>query len=186
MPHTFHIPSRFHPGHSLLGRYLRRRTGDRWQAQGWLIVIVTLLGTSLLIGHIFLWTLWRPVGAAAWWTGGVEAALVVLGVAATLAGKEPAITVRCSAQTCHLRQGTRRLTVPYAAITAIETVGARRFHRHERRYAGTQVFVNRVPEEVLLLRTDESMVALGLMTPAERKAFCEAVESQNPSAYETA
>lgn len=149
-------------------------------------MIATLLGTGFLIGHILLWTLWRPVGTMAWWTGGIEAMLVVLGAAMTLAGKEPAITVRCGAQACHLRQGTRRLTVPYASIAEIETVGARRFHRHERRYAGTQVFVNRVPEEVLLLHTDDAVVALGLTTPAERETFREVMETRSTGAYETA
>ncbi|NNF58181.1 MAG: hypothetical protein HKN04_08055, partial [Rhodothermaceae bacterium] len=51
-------------------------------------------------------------------------------------------------------------------IECTERITADACHRHWRRYAATQAFVNRLPDELLLLRTTSGPVVLGLAPDA--------------------
>ncbi len=62
----------------------------------------------------------------------------------------------------HLRRGTHELTLRYDEITSVESISARRYHRHYGCYAATDAFVNRLTPDVLLLHTPDGPVALGL------------------------
>lgn len=163
LPRAFHAPPRFHPGYSLLGRWLRRRTGDRRYGEALHILLATGFVLVLIFGH-FLSAALLFTSAPAYWL--VQAGLVGLALATGVAGVRPALTVRCTADALHVVQGRRTLTVPYAALVAARRITARRFHRHERRYAATRIFLGVLDDEVLLLHLEHGgPVALGLPAP---------------------
>ena len=179
----FHIPRRFHPGYSLLGRGLRRLTGDVRRAEA-LLVVVLVGGLLLLVGSQTLaWTLLQdvldqaprgPVALAFW---GSHIGALVTYVLVGWIGFQPAITLQCTPKGLVLHQGRRTLTLPYSAINTVEPVDVVVFHRHWRRYAATHVFANRLPEKLLLLRTTSGPVVLGL-SPADQQALLAYLEAR--------
>ena len=165
---VFHAPARFHPGYSLLGRWLRRRTGDARYAEALHVLVLTGLALVLLFGHFLSAALLLPAAApqttTAYWL--VQASLAGLALAAGVVGFRPALAVACTSDALHLAQGRRRLVVPYAALASVRRITARRFHRHERRYAATRAFLGVLGGEVLLLRLARGgPVVVGLPAP---------------------
>lgn len=163
---TFHAPRRFHPGYSWLGRWLRRTT-DRRQGEALHILIVTGLALVLLLVHYLSWTLLYeqfeavPATEQIYWLS--QLGLLGATAALCLVGVRPALAVTTRPDVLHLEQGNHTLTVPHAAITSIQVITARRFHRHERRYAATHVFIGTMGDTVLLLRRAEGgPVVIGL------------------------
>lgn len=166
---TFHAPRRFHPGYSWLGRWLRRRT-DRRQGEALHILIVTALALVLLLAHYVIWTLlYEPFATSPsmeWIYWSVQLGLLGTLGAVCLVGTRPALTVTCAPQSLVLVQGTRTCSIPYDTITLVHSITAQRFHRHERRYAATDVFIGALHDEVLLLRrTADGPVVIGLSPP---------------------
>lgn len=167
LPRVFSASRRFHPGYSLLGRWLRRRTGDRRRAEALHVLVLTGLALVLLLLHYLSGALLHDYFAAppsAVWTYRLGlAGLTGLILATGVVGFRPALTVTCDAEALRLAQGDRTLTLPYARLASVERVTARRFHRHERRYAATRPFIGVLQDEVLLLRpTRGGPVAIGL------------------------
>lgn len=168
MSKTFEIPARFHPGYSLLGRGLVRLTGDHRQAEAWYIIAVIAVGLGLLLAQYLGWALLKPTiqadptgpAALTFWLAqlGGGLAFLLLGCA----GMQPAVTVVCSPYGLDVTQGRRHHFVAYGDVDALSCITPELFHRHYRRYAATLSFVNRLPEELLLLRTAERPVVLGL------------------------
>jgi hypothetical protein len=189
---TFHAPRCFHPGYSWLGRWLRRRT-DRRQGEALHILIVTTLALVLLLAHYVSWTLlYEPFARSpslAWvyWLS----QLGLLGVigATCFAGMRPALTVTCAPQSLVLEQGAHTCSVPYDAITSVQSITAQRFHRHERRYAATDVFIGALHDEVLLLRRAAGgPVVVGLSPPVHDalRDRLEQMRASRPSVQEPA
>ncbi|MDX1532566.1 MAG: hypothetical protein R3362_13635, partial [Rhodothermales bacterium] len=63
------------------------------------------------------------------------------------------------------RLGPAARSIALSRIHAVERVPALAYHRRWRRYAAVRAFVNRIPPEVLLLRTAGGPVVLGLPEP---------------------
>ena len=168
VPHTFHAARCFAPSYSLLGRWLRHRTGDARRAEAHLIVVLTLLGIGVLLFPALAGSLGSGLGGGAYTlTGGAVLGLVLLGSAVLLGGVvgfKPALRVTCTPTVLQLRQGARTLTCSYADITHLAWISAVALHRHYGRYAGTQLFTGRVKTErrLLLLHTTEGPVVVGL------------------------
>ena len=169
---SFHAPRRFHPGYSWLGRWLRRRT-DRLQGEALHLLVMTAATLVVLLVHYLSWTLLHErfsasfAWEASYWMSQVGLLATALGVGAV--GFRPALTVTCDAEALNVQQGGRTISVPLDAIAAVEEITARRYHRHERRYAATQAFVGTLGDAVLLLRrTDDGPIAIAL--PADAQA----------------
>ncbi len=161
MTHTFHIPSRFHPGYSLLGRWLRRCTGDPRRAEAFHILILTGAALLLLLIHAVARALLSPPGGP---TGGfwaVEAAFLLPAPLVGAWGRRPAAIISCELEVLRIEQGQRTLVLSYDAIETVETISPLRFHRHERRYAATCAFVGRLDHDLLLLKTTRGPVVVG-------------------------
>jgi hypothetical protein len=164
------IPARFHPGYSLLGRWLVRLTGDRRQAEAWYIIVVMAVGLGLLLAQYLGWALLKPTiqaapagpEAMAFWLGQIGGVLAFLLLGCV--GVQPAVTVACSPYGLDVTQGRRHHFVAYGDITSLTTITPECFHRHYSRYAATRSFVNRLPDALLLIRTAERPVVLGLGT----------------------
>lgn len=173
LTHAFSSQRTFRPTHSLLGRALRRWTGDRLKGEAYYVLVLTGLVLALLMAHYLGWALLQPIFTGpdgAWyqtvfWLG--QLASVVAVAAVGLVGFRPPLTVRCDdeAGRLHLTQGDRSCAVDYASVETASLIPARRFHRHYRHYAATRIFVGRLEDEVLLLETDTGPVVVAL--PAE-------------------
>jgi len=172
---SFHSPRSFDPSYSLLGRAFRHWTGDRLRGEALFIVALTGLALMLLMAHYLGWALLKPVLAErpSWqmlfWGAQVGSALVW--AALGLVGFRPRVRAACSASALELEQGTRTRTIPYDTLDGVDTVSATTYHRHYRRYAATQVFVSRLPDEVLVLRTPQGPVVVALPTVDEQEAL---------------
>lgn len=167
VPLTCSIPGRFHPGYSLLGRWMRRRFHDERQAEAWFIVTLAGIVVGLAVAQYLAWTVLQlvhpapsPTVLGLFWAA--QLALVLLSGLTCLLGKQPPVTVTFGTDALYLHQKPRVVEVRCDRITAAESISALLFHRHYRRYAETRVFVNRVPPTLLLLHTDDGPVVLGL------------------------
>ncbi len=175
MTSSFYAPRSFDPSYSLLGRALRTWTGDRLQGEALHIIVCTGLGLALLMSHYLSWTLLRPLFTAhpSWQTmfWGGQALSVCVWAGIGLIGFRPGVTVSCIDSALTLKQGTRSQIVPYNDIEHVEPVSATTFHRHYRRYAATTIFVSRLPDEVLLLRTPDGPIVVALPNTDDREAL---------------
>ncbi len=161
---TFIIPSAFRPARSLLGRWIRTRSIDDRQAESTYIVVAVVSVLALLLIHLLGWSFFRPLDSGATIAFVVAEAIFVLAFAgAAFAGRDSAITVRIETTALSIsRSDGDELRVPYEDVDGVSRVKARTFHRHYSRYAETRAFVNRVHDELLLLRWKGTPVVLGL------------------------
>lgn len=182
MNRTFYVPRRFHPAYSLLGRWLQRRLGDARRAEAVYLILLTGLLLALLLGNYLAWAVLEPAvtaaptgpTAVAFWA----AQIAGLGLCMLLGfvGYRPRVAVTVQDHALHLEQGARSLVLPFHTVTAVRTVSAGCFHRHYARYAATQVFVSRLPDEVLLFETGEAPVIVGL-PPEDRATLLHLLEN---------
>ena len=172
--------------HSVLARWIQRRTDDRLRAEGWFVLALVGLGLALLTAQYAGWILLHPTlqaepggpVALAFW--GVQIALLVGAALLALLGVRPAIEVAWDGTELHIQQGERHLTVSAEAIDEAAVIPARLYHRHYRRYAATEVFVNEMGEEVVLLTTPTGPIVLGL-PPTTRRPFLDALTRDLPT-----
>ena len=164
MPTELHIPRRFDPTCSWLGRRLVRRIGDERRAEAFFILCVAAVALALIAFSYAVWTS-LPQNAA----GPVrlyaflgQAALWLAALALCLWGFRPAVTVVLSGDGLRIEQGARRVSLPFHQIRKSTIITHLLFHRHYRRYAGTQAFINGTGTTVLLLETQTGHVAIGL------------------------
>ncbi len=178
MTRIFHTSRHFHPGYSLLGRWLRRSVGDRRRAEALHLLIGTGFALALVLIHFAVSTLLPPGTLPMWYVAGLGG-VGALGLGLGVLGMRPTLAVVCrdEARELRLHQGANQLTVAYDAIKSVEPIGARRFHRHERRYAATHVFIGRLGDELLLLRTERGPVAIGLDTADDHAALAGHLET---------
>lgn len=165
---AIHVPARFHPAYSLLGRWMQRRLGDARRAEALFLVALSMIVLGLVLAQFLAW-LWLqsailadPTGpvAMAFWLGQVGGLMLCLFTC--VVGFTPAVGVTMAATGLCLRRGSRERILPYAEITSVESITALRYYRHYGRYAATDAFVNRLTPDVLLLHTPGGPVALGL------------------------
>jgi hypothetical protein len=86
-------------------------------------------------------------------------------VATCLLGWRPRVVVTARDEVLDVRQGAEALSLHHGRIASVERITAAAYHRHWRRYAATRAFVNRLPDELLLLHTASGPVVLGLAAP---------------------
>lgn len=129
-----------------------------------LIHLILLLVVAQYLAWVFVQAEVQadPTGPVALLFWGGQVASFGLCLLVGMVGFQPAITVSLVEDRLHLQQGEVTQAVPLAAITEARLISARLFHRHYRRYAATQVFINRLGAEVLLLETAEAPLVLGL------------------------
>ena len=165
---TFHVPPRFHPAYSLLGRGLRRRTGDARRAEALFLIVLSTLLLGVLLAQYFAWVWLKPAieaaplgpTAVAFWMS--QVGMLAACLFTCVLGFTPAIAVSLTPTGLHLRRGKHEHVLPYNTITSAESISALLYYQHYARYAATQVFVNRMTPRVLLLHTPEAPFALGL------------------------
>lgn len=161
---SFIIPARFRPARSLLGRWSRMYAVDARQAESTYIVAAAIASLALLLMHFLGWSFVQPSSSGTTLLlVTTEALLVSAFLAAAFVGRESAITIEINPSALTIsRAGDEKVTFAYEEIETACRIDARTFHRHYRRYAETRVFVNRVPDQLLLLRWNGIPVILGL------------------------
>lgn len=188
---TFRSPRTFHPSYSLLGRALRRWTGDRLRGEALYLVIVSSLVLALLMVHYLGWALLQPMmtgpDATDWQIGFWIGQLVSLGVLAAvgIVGFRPPVTVRSSTDRLVLEQGSDRLSLSFDDVEEVRRISARRFHRHYRHYERTRLFTGRLASEVLLLVTPDGPVIVGLSSLEELGDLYSHLTEETPTLAET-
>ena len=165
MPLRLVIPRSLHPPSSLLGRLVRRRARDARQAESLYLVAAALV---LCVGALVSQWGWIAVGtgpnvAPEYVAGQLAAAALLVG--GCLLGWKPPIVITAHDGGLDVRQGAETVSIPHERIHAAERISAAAYHRHWRRYAATCAFVGRLPDELLLLRTDAGPLVLGLAAP---------------------
>ncbi len=186
MTHAFESPRSYHPSYSVLGRAVRAWVGDRLRGEALYLVALTGLTLVLLMSHYLGWALLKstllanPSWQAVFWGGQVGSVLVLIGIG--LVGFRPAVRVECHSDRVELTQGDRSCTLSHSSIRELASISARRYHRHYRRYAATQVFASDFPDEVLLLRTEDGPVIVALSDPEAQAALFDRLEAlRSPS-----
>lgn len=189
MTRTFRSARCYDPSYSLLGRALRRWTRDRLRGEALFLVALTGLALVLLMTHYLGWALLQsylaeqPTRQLVFWGGQLASGVLWGGIG--LVGFRPGVTATCTSNTLTLEQSGRTRTVPYDSIDETRVISATRYHRHYRRYAATSVFVGRLADDVLLLRTERGPVVVGL-TPAEAHEELQSlIESSRTTLRET-
>ena len=184
MSRTYHIPSRLHPSYSLVGRWLHRKLPDQRQAGNLVVALVTLLITVLIMLNFMAWGIFQQYieadasGTAGllFWLGQMGVLLVFFGL--VVYGRQPAITVETSETGIHIEQGETAFEAPWQAIRHLTILPSLVFHRHYRRYTGTQCFVNQIEEEMVVLETAAATVVLGLSAQDRLSFLTDASEHQ--------
>jgi hypothetical protein len=164
VPLTCTAPRSFAPTRSALGQLVRRCIPDARQAEAaYWVVLVVLTATALLLGH---WA-WLALAGAAGPAEVLVATMAGLALAAfAFAGWQPEIAVTVTEDRLRVRRGSDTCDVPLDRVATTRRVPATEAHAHWLRYAATRAFVNRMPEELLLLRTADGMpVLVGLPEP---------------------
>ncbi len=165
MPLRFVAPPSFYPPASLLGRLVARGARDDRQAESFYFVAAALV---LCVGSLLSQWGWvafgtsGPGGTPEPWYFAVQIAGGLLLGGGCLLGWKPAVVVTAHEAYLHIRQGAGAVSLHYGRIHGAERVSAAAYHRHWRRYAATRAFANRLPAELLLLRTASGPLILGL------------------------
>lgn len=146
---------------------MQRRVGDARRAEAYYIITLTFLALVLLLANYVAWALLEtriladPEGPVAlwFWTGQVGAVLLV--ILGAVIGFKPEVRIVCGDGGMDVQAEGKHLQVTRTNIQSFETISATVFHRHYRRYAATHVFVNRMPETLLLLHTTHGPLVIG-------------------------
>jgi hypothetical protein len=162
------VPGRLAPTRSPLARVVRALAADARQGEALYFVALVVLGAvALLAGQVA----WFALPASAW--PGLLAAGGGL-AAFALGGWLPALHVRVSGGTLHVRRGPEAVTLPPAEAQALRRVSAREAHAHWRRYGATRHLANRMDHDLLLVCDAEGTPWL-IGLPDEALAELEAI-----------
>lgn len=153
---------------SLLGRWVRRKAGDPWQAQAYLILVSISLLVALVIANFIAWGIVGasitadpdgPTALAFWWS---QVAAFGGWSVVTLVGWAPGVAVEVNEARLAVTQGEHTFTMPRWTVEHVEVISAKAYHRHYRRYAGTTSFVGALPPQLLLVESEAYCWVLGL------------------------
>lgn len=167
VPLQFTIPRSFYLPASPLGRGVRRWARDARQTESLYFVALALVLCLATLAGQWGWIAYgtTPDGSPSLTFFAVQVVGGLVLVATCFLGWRPRVTVTARDEALDVRQGDEALSLHHGRIAAAERITAADYHRHWRRYAATRAFVNRLPDELLLLRTASGPVVLGLATP---------------------
>lgn len=164
MPLRLTIPRSFYLPASPLGRLVRRWTHDARQAESVYFVVVALVLCFATLAGQWGWIAFgtTPEGAPSLAFFGVQIVGGLVLAATCLVGWRSPVVVIARDEALDVRQGDRALSLHYGRIASAEPITAEVYHLHWRRFAATRAFVNRLPDDLLLLHTASGPVVLGL------------------------
>lgn len=158
------VPPAFDPASSLLGRLVRRWAHDERQAASLYVVAAALMLVVATLAGQWGWVLWGQDadGASNLVLFAVQIGGGLLVGCAALVGWRRPIHVHADSDALTVQCGAESFVLSLDALSSAERITPSAYHRHWRRYAATRSFVNRLPDVLLLLRTDHGPIVLGL------------------------
>lgn len=163
---VFRTRARLSPRHSLIGLLIRKMAADERQAESWYLIAVFGILSCSIAAQFLLWSVWhdsisvdRALASRFWfWQC---ASLVLFGVVGLLgfaAGVEVTITI----ETLRVRQGQRSCAWQWEKIHSCQIMPALEYYREHAPYVDVLRFMNRIPEDVLLLESGTQRLAIGI------------------------
>ncbi len=170
MSFSIQVPRRFHPGHSLLGRWIRARVSDARVAEGAFILAFSAILLVVTIGQYVAWAVLQPAMAAdptllpIFWFAQLLA--VVLFVAVCVAGWRPAIAIVVGDDALVVEERTRTTRIPLLGIERVARISYQTYYSHYRRYARTRSYLSPAADgDAVLVETPDFPIVFAL--PAE-------------------
>lgn len=170
MPFFLSVPRRFHPGYSLLGRWVHAHVSDARKGEAVYLLSLTMLFFLLGITQSLAWALLQPALRAGdsidsvYWIAQLLTAALCFGVA--LFGFRPAFSVRIDETALVVEQAGRSWVIPHPQIEHAAIVPNLTYYRHYRRYARTVAFIGAPEPQVVVIETQERPLVLGLPSSA--------------------
>ena len=140
------------------------------QAEARYYLVAVLAIVALVFLSFVIWGIFRErimadstsTVAVIFFVGQILGVLVF--ILTSVVGYKPGVVIRVSSQVIEIEQGEDYVRIPARDVTGVETVDDVVFHRHYRRFAQLREFSGRSPDAYLLLRTDETVIGLGIGT----------------------
>jgi hypothetical protein len=181
--YIFSIANRFNMGYSPVAKLIRSRVSDTMRAENLFILVSASIVIALMLVNQFAWALIRndvmqhPTGdvAISYWL--CQLGFASLFLFTCIIGFKPAATITCTKSAVNIQQGKTQISVPYTAIETMKTVSDMTFHRHYRLYKNTFAFVNEPQQDMVLLRTKDHPIVLGL-NAKDVNDFMQHIEAQ--------
>lgn len=181
---TVAIPRSFSPAHSVLGRLILRRTGDRLRAEAEYIFVVTMGVVLWILADFALWSLLAeriaadPTGRVALAFFAAQVGVPLSGFLVAGIGFRPEIRISLDPDGLTLVRGAERVELPLEDVLAVESVDAVRYHRGLRLLETTRPFINRPVDRVLTVSSPTMTLALGLESE-DRDALAAALSDRS-------
>lgn len=155
-------------GYSPLARMIGRRVGDARRAENLFILAAVGLFLGLMLANQIVWAfireeaLARPEGPLALGFWAAQLGALFLYAFGCVIGFKPEMVLTWTPEGLRIdSQGSGRF-VAADLIRSVQPISPQVYHRHFRRYAATEIVVNRLPEELLLVDTVEGPIVIGL------------------------
>jgi len=166
---TYYIPARIDVFRSVLGRWVAGKVSDRLQAEARFILLVAAV-TLLVFAVNYGGWVWfgqdiaaAPLGATAIKYYCIQLILILSAVAGTGIGFSPAILIELDEQALILSRGqSNAVSIGIRDILSVRSMDVQLFHRTLRRHESVEVYLNRVFRSILLVKTRDQILALGL------------------------
>ena len=126
------------------------------------IVAAFLLGLAITLAQTVIWTIYSPASVGLTVTVIAQAGAAVVFFSTCLLGRQPRIDVVLEESTLEVSSAGGAFRIPLDSVTRVQRIDAQLYHRHYRRYERVLTFVNRIPDQLLLIETVERPVVLGL------------------------
>ncbi len=168
--HVFRARARLSPGHSLLGCLIRKLAADEQQAEAWHWIAVCSGFVCCMVVQFLLWSFWHESIAAdralaiCFWFWQC-AAFILLG-GTSLLGFAAGVEVSVTDTALHVRQGRRTSTWNWEQIKRCEILPALVYYREHAPYLDVTRFMNRIPDDVLLISSGIRYLAIGVSPKA--------------------
>lgn len=165
MPSILTIPRRFHTGYSLLGKAVRKRIGDRLYAEGMYILILAAILICAVLAFYLGWALLQPVIQTeqdAFIFACAQAFVAMFIFMTCIWGYKPALQIEYSSEALVIKHGDLARRISAGSVRSCSPLSALDYHRHFRKYGQTLFFSNRSSDHLMLIRTDDGPVVLGL------------------------
>ena len=163
--HIFRGRARYHPARSILGRICARLIADERRAEACYLIVASTTATLCAIAAMAVTSAGETLGAEGplfwFWPWAVFG----LTMAACLVGIEAGVEVSADAESLKIQQGGRSHTVKFAEVDRSQIVSALVYYRNYAHYTDTLRFMAHVPEDVLVLTTDDQHIAIGIAPP---------------------
>ncbi len=165
---VYRCRARWCPSRSLLGHLLQLRAKNWKQAETLYLIAISSIITVLIVMQFLVWSLWHEaitnVPAVAMWYWTCQLGSAVLVFAGGLAGYCPGVKMELTESCLSVSQGQRSAEISLDTSTRCRIVSALQYYREWDSRADR--YMTRIPDDVLLVFTDQKVLAIGISSAA--------------------